>query len=666
MPVNLYTIGRKFQRDLAAGEKWAVERMLARIRAAAAELEAELQALDRLGKLTPSKIRQINRAKAGLDRIFREMYLLPPDLHRLGAGLALEHVRQAAAAQLGKYAGAITLGEGDIGLGENLRTAAGLQQSGAIKRLFASAQGQTTNLIETLFNYHLARQSGPMALARDLRAVHRLARSRAETIARTELHRTYRETTRRVYEQNADLIQRYIWVSSRGRRTCAVCWAMHGTLHDTSEPFGTHPNCRCVMVPYMGGPIPVTAGVDEFEALSDAEKMRILGPKKFKAYNEQGIPLGYVVGYKYHPDYGPVRYLQNAKEFEGRLTVPGAWGRGLGPGAPRPPRPPKPPPPPPKPKPPIAAAKKKVAAAKAAAPPAARKVPIFKDVPEAEKWAAKEFDLECDFAVAIRQAGRSVDYMPLQFAQETVEELAELAEEFPAVINRLKYVGTYKKTTQFRLKFSGEIAHASTDGFRIGLNPSYYGNEKAFLQAVEHCGKTGFTYQKIGSVRATLRHEFGHHVDYWIRRLERYSVADRFFMDDAGMFREVMKPFRSAIRANLRWAKRNSSAALTRLTKYGYKNDYEMFAETFSGLKYGPAARSDFARRFEAMLNEFKSKDIVEFDTTSYFNPTPKTLTIFLDPVKLPFATGPDIPGQKKKALEAIRKRFDQWKGFTP
>lgn len=65
---------------------------------------------------------------------------------------------------------------------------------------------------------------------------------RAQTIARTETLRAYRSAHLDAWRQTS-VIGGWVWLSGADARTCAVCWAMHGTEHDMDEPMATHPNC---------------------------------------------------------------------------------------------------------------------------------------------------------------------------------------------------------------------------------------------------------------------------------------------------------------------------------------------------------------------------------------------------------------------------------------
>src|SRR5690606_16247585 len=89
----------------------------------------------------------------------------------------------------------------------------------------------------------------PQRLKRQLADALESTISRALTIARTEIWRSYRQATMRTYRANDHLVKGWIWRCQLSGTTCAACAAMHGTVHKLDEDMGAHPNCRCVAVP---------------------------------------------------------------------------------------------------------------------------------------------------------------------------------------------------------------------------------------------------------------------------------------------------------------------------------------------------------------------------------------------------------------------------------
>lgn len=116
-------------------------------------------------------------------------------------------------------------------------------------------------------------------------------RARALTVARTEMMRAYRTATLEGYRLQADLLTGWVWYSALDGRTCAACWSMHGKRFPLNEEMGSHPNCRCTMLPDLPDVDPVPDGADQFATLPPDAQLAILGPAKFDAYQAGALTL---------------------------------------------------------------------------------------------------------------------------------------------------------------------------------------------------------------------------------------------------------------------------------------------------------------------------------------------------------------------------------------
>lgn len=82
--------------------------------------------------------------------------------------------------------------------------------------------------------------------------VKRKIKTRAETIARSEIIKASAEGTRQIMRQAG--VKHYIWLTARDDRVCKTCQALDGKkfrIDDPNAPLpvkDTHPNCRCVLV----------------------------------------------------------------------------------------------------------------------------------------------------------------------------------------------------------------------------------------------------------------------------------------------------------------------------------------------------------------------------------------------------------------------------------
>ena len=173
----------------------------------------------------------------------------------------------------------------------------------------------------------VATGQNPRVIARQIRQALGGNLVRALTIARTEVLRSYRESSRRSYQANRDVVKGWIWHSALGRRTCAACWAMHGTFHRLDERLDDHPRGRCAMVPvtktweelgFKGiseAPPQIEKGVDLFQKLTDAEKETILGKAGFQAYKAGVVKLEDFVGRRLSRRWGTMRYARSLRDI---------------------------------------------------------------------------------------------------------------------------------------------------------------------------------------------------------------------------------------------------------------------------------------------------------------------------------------------------------------
>lgn len=169
--------------------------------------------------------------------------------------------------------------------------------------LLGEIAGGTPGKVRDEILVGVARGEGPRRTARRIRETTGETRDRSLLIARTETLRVYREVSTETYKANAAVVTGWVWHCACDRRSCACCWAMHGTFHPVEETLASHPGCRCGMLPRtpswadLGFPdIPdrrpsTPAGSDVFARLTADEQRAILGPGKYAAYRRGEIGL---------------------------------------------------------------------------------------------------------------------------------------------------------------------------------------------------------------------------------------------------------------------------------------------------------------------------------------------------------------------------------------
>lgn len=129
--------------------------------------------------------------------------------------------------------------------------------------------------------------------------------TRALVIARTETLDAHRAAAQLSQEQHADVLAGWVWLCKLDTRSCPSCWDQHGQLHDLDEPGPIdHHQGRCARMPKTKSwaelgfdrvpePEDLTPDAEQrFLALTAAEQLSILGPKRYAAWLAGDYPMG--------------------------------------------------------------------------------------------------------------------------------------------------------------------------------------------------------------------------------------------------------------------------------------------------------------------------------------------------------------------------------------
>lgn len=168
---------------------------------------------------------------------------------------------------------------------------------------------------------------GTREIGRNLRTAFGGNGIRSLLVARTEVIRSYRDAALSTYRRNPEVIQGWYWIASLGPRTCPVCIARHGSFHPLDEEFASHPSCRCSPAPAtkswadLGFPdldetrIEPETGEEWFARQDPLTQKRILGPGKFRLYEDGELRLDDLVGEKVSPIWGKTLVERPLRDF---------------------------------------------------------------------------------------------------------------------------------------------------------------------------------------------------------------------------------------------------------------------------------------------------------------------------------------------------------------
>lgn len=198
---------------------------------------------------------------------------------------------------------------------------AGFASDGSpLSRLFDSLGPEASANIRRSLLRGIGLGHNPTRIARDIRRDVGLSLTRALTISRTEVLRSYRQAQSDSYAANKDILRTKIWHSALDERSCVVCISQHGSEWPLDAIMETHPRCRCSWVPvtktweqlgYSGiadtNPA-IEQGPAWFDRLPIEKQAAILGPGRQAAYAE-GLRLEEMVGRRVSRRWGPTRYV---------------------------------------------------------------------------------------------------------------------------------------------------------------------------------------------------------------------------------------------------------------------------------------------------------------------------------------------------------------------
>ncbi len=161
-----------------------------------------------------------------------------------------------------------------------------LQKDGPLyKNIAYFAKGHTDQIRDLIIN-DVALGKNPRVIAKEIVSAG-FGRPLADAIRtmRTAQLWSYREANILSYKANENIVRGWVWNSVLDSETCGACWSLHGSVHTNDEMLDDHYNGHCYATPLLvWDGDPEDTGQARFNALSDKEKLAILGPGKYDAY----------------------------------------------------------------------------------------------------------------------------------------------------------------------------------------------------------------------------------------------------------------------------------------------------------------------------------------------------------------------------------------------
>jgi uncharacterized protein with gpF-like domain len=127
--------------------------------------------------------------------------------------------------------------------------------------------------------------------------------TRALVISRTETLDAHRAAAAVAHAEQADVLTGWTWIAKLDTRTCASCWAQHGSEHKLREPGPLdHHQGRCARLPKTKSWADLGFDIEEpddllpdaastFEELRPAQQIQILGRARYAAWRAGRYPM---------------------------------------------------------------------------------------------------------------------------------------------------------------------------------------------------------------------------------------------------------------------------------------------------------------------------------------------------------------------------------------
>ncbi len=336
---SIYGLGRQFQQQLLQHERAAASEMVRYYGTIWQSLNAQIQELAKAYYADPERSAQwlyryerLATLRSQTEAQIREFAAFSGTSIRAQQLYAVEqaqqHAEQLIRLALGELPEGISIQLNRLPV-EALSDLVGLLGNGSpLRDLLNELPGMAGQAVADGLVTGLALGWNPRRIASTIREALGNNLVRALRIARTETLRSYRESTLRNYQGNAHVLHGWIWMSARNERTCAMCWAMHGTTHGLDEHLDDHPNGRCTMLPWtkswaelgfagIEDRPPVERGINLFVKLDPEKQRSILGPAKYAAWRDGKFELKQITGRRSSARWGSMRYEKSLKELLG-------------------------------------------------------------------------------------------------------------------------------------------------------------------------------------------------------------------------------------------------------------------------------------------------------------------------------------------------------------
>ncbi len=333
-PGRIYEAVERFRGELLRGERAVASDIIRAYGQAWQRLRVEIETLTRRyyetqdagEEVRPSWLFQKRRLDSLLAQVETELSVVMQSAEASVRAQQLEvvtaagrHVEELARLGAGRRGAAVTVNWNRLPV-EALSSLVGFSADGSpLGELLGKLPGEAGQAVRRGLIEGLALGQNPRQIARNIRGDLGGNLARALTISRTEVLRSYRESTHQNYLANSEVLDGWIWLAAKQARTCIACLMLDGTIHPLSERLVDHPNGRCVPCPIVkGAELPRRqTGAQWLEKQPEDVQRRVLGDASYEAWKAGAVDLADFVGRKTSREWGTTRYARSLSDILG-------------------------------------------------------------------------------------------------------------------------------------------------------------------------------------------------------------------------------------------------------------------------------------------------------------------------------------------------------------
>jgi hypothetical protein len=127
----------------------------------------------------------------------------------------------------------------------------------------------------------------------------------AMRMTQTAVLHAHRDASHAQFIANEDVVDGWVWWSTKSPNTCMACLANHGKVFPNTERLNGHYKCHCIEIPHVKiWSEPEQTGEEWFSTLSEAQQKEMMGAQTWDAWKGGAFKFDEFSGHRHDDVYG--------------------------------------------------------------------------------------------------------------------------------------------------------------------------------------------------------------------------------------------------------------------------------------------------------------------------------------------------------------------------